>query len=214
MFLLFAVALMALFAGLACEFAEDEESLLCENFYAARSLALRPIFGRPTMSPTPQATVYEHIEQVTHPPQKKANSRKKEEDLACKELDCYKTKCASLTSSIEISRCKRKCAQERCDARCKDEPKPSYVERELKLEKCVEDCLEDEKCKSKCQDEARSCKLKCPDKAKQYFCVRPLSLLNQGDADEAWAASVSVSTPKDASLSDVEKQLAEESDVI
>jgi hypothetical protein len=82
--------------------------------------------------------------------------------------------------------CRKTCAKERCDERCKAEPDMSYVARELKLEKCVDACDESNtKCKARCEDEAKTCKVRCKDRLKAILCVRSLDTLNAHDDDEA-----------------------------
>jgi hypothetical protein len=114
------------------------------------------------------------------PPAKVRFSVEQEIEMACDEVDCVK-KCATEHQDLrKYDACRKLCAKERCRLRCKNEPNPSYVERELKREKCLDKCREkDEKCKKFCEDEAKKCKDRCKERSQRYFCVRDLDKLGQ-----------------------------------
>jgi hypothetical protein len=127
--------------------------------------------AKQTPSPS-EETIIQRI-----PPPKVRFTAEQEQDMACAEVDCVK-KCAELEKDKLVDACKKQCAKDRCKERCKNEPNPSYVERELKREKCLDKCSEkDEKCKSRCEDEAKKCKDRCKERSQKYFCIRDLNKL-------------------------------------
>lgn len=130
---------------------------------------------------TPAPTV-ERIVQKTRPP-KIRFTVEQEIQMACEEADCVRQCVVQFPDKgAKFDACRKVCAKERCRLRCKNEPNPSYVERELKREKCLDKCGEkDEKCKKFCEDESRKCKDRCKERAHRYFCVRDLDKLGQDD---------------------------------
>jgi len=113
-------------------------------------------------------------------------SKKDEADFACMEVDCIRACVAKIACQTEhctrekTKSCHKTCAKERCAARCKHEPKASYVERELRLETCVEACGDDDpRCKARCEDESRACKDRCKERAARFMCVRRLAAFDE-----------------------------------
>ena len=131
---------------------------------------------------TPPSPIDEPIIQK-FPPPKVRFTVEQEMDMACAEVDCVKKCSAAYQEKKEkFDACRKTCAKDRCKQRCKNEPNPSYVERELKREKCLDNCRDkDEKCKKSCEEEARRCKDRCKERAQRYFCVRDLDKLGQED---------------------------------
>lgn len=117
------------------------------------------------------------------PPPKIRFTVEQEIEMACEEADCVRKCLAEFPDKgAKFDSCRKQCAKERCRVRCKHEPNPSYVERELKREKCLDKCSEkDDKCKRFCEEESRKCKDRCSERAKRYFCVRDLDKLGQDD---------------------------------
>jgi hypothetical protein len=142
--------------------------------------------------PTPAPTEEKIVQRL--PPPKVRFTVEQEMDMACAEVDCQKKCTESYGEKKEkLDVCKRTCAKERCKERCKNEPSPSYVERELKREKCLDKCSEkDEKCKRYCEEEAKRCKDRCKERAQRYFCVRDLDKLGQDDEDEVDPAKLAM----------------------
>lgn len=133
---------------------------------------------------TPSPTEEKIVQKL--PPPKVRFTVEQEMDMACAEQDCQRKCVATYGEKKEkLDACKKVCAKERCKERCKNEPVPSYVERELKREKCLDKCPENnEKCKKFCEEEAKRCKDRCKERAQRYFCVRDLNKLFP-DEDES-----------------------------
>ena len=120
------------------------------------------------------------------PPPKVRFTVEQEIEMACDEVDCVKKCGADNPSDIrKYDACRKQCGKDRCKLRCKNEPNPSYVERELKREKCLDKCKDkDEKCKKYCEEEARKCKDRCKERSQRYFCVRDLDKLGREEDEE------------------------------
>jgi hypothetical protein len=132
---------------------------------------------------TPVPTEEKIIQKI--PPKKVRFTVEQEIEMACEEVDCVKKCTSSYQDKKEkFDACRKNCAKDRCRLRCKNEPNPSYVERELKREKCLDKCKEtDEKCKKFCEEESRRCKDRCKERAQRYFCVRDLDKLGVEDEE-------------------------------
>lgn len=132
--------------------------------------------------------------------EKKKISRKEELAFACKEVDCVEKcvtkstkKCLQSESCIKtrVSSCKKKCRKARCENRCKIEPGMGYVEREMKTDKCKEDCQMNNKCIEKCDREGKTCKSRCAERKKKFVCDRQPQIPWPSAQAAAAAASVS-----------------------
>jgi hypothetical protein len=133
---------------------------------------------------TPAPTEEKLIQKLPKP--KVRFTVEQEIQMACLEADCVRKCNAQYPDKKEkFDSCRKQCAKDRCRDRCKGEPNPSYVERELKREKCLDKCSDkDEKCKQYCEEESRRCKDRCKERAHRYFCVRDLDKLGQDDEPE------------------------------
>jgi len=133
---------------------------------------------------TPAPTEEKLVQKL--PPPKIRFTVEQEIEMACLEADCVRKCVASFPDrGAKFDACRKVCGKERCKNRCKNEPNLSYVERELKREKCLDKCKPtDEKCKKFCDEESRKCKDRCKERAHRYFCVRDLDKLGQDDEEE------------------------------
>ncbi|GBG26056.1 Hypothetical Protein FCC1311_022762 [Hondaea fermentalgiana] len=113
--------------------------------------------------------------------EKKKLSKKEEVAFACKEVECVERcvrkstkKCLQSEGCIKqrVYACKKKCRKSRCESRCKVEPATGYVEREMKTDKCKEDCSMNNKCIEKCEREGKPCKARCGERRKKFTCDR------------------------------------------
>jgi hypothetical protein len=122
---------------------------------------------------------------VSSQPAKKAITKKQEIQFACDEVDCVEKCVRKVTKKCSASEgcmrqravyCKKKCRKTRCESRCKFEPQIGYVEREMKLDKCKEDCGNNgagsAKCLDKCEKEFQTCKSRCVERRKKFVCDR------------------------------------------
>lgn len=146
---------------------------------------------------------------------KKKLSLEDEAKFACDERNCVKTCFDEISCQTgyctreKQSKCRKTCAAVRCKSRCKLEPQTSYVEREMKHEKCAAGCAqqadavkfpkEAAKCLAKCDEEKRTCKERCKERAQRFLCVRPLSDLD-GQGEEEDEASLVATAEELASL--------------
>uniref|UniRef100_A0A7S3PM55 Uncharacterized protein n=1 Tax=Aplanochytrium stocchinoi TaxID=215587 RepID=A0A7S3PM55_9STRA len=122
----------------------------------------------------------------TAPKQGNKINKKLEGMLACEELKCInacnkkiKPKCEKSTSCRKErdKLCHRRCRKQRCEERCKDEPKFGYVEREQRMEKCKDGCegptAAHNKCIKKCHSQFKPCKSRCHEIASKFHCDNP-----------------------------------------
>lgn len=113
---------------------------------------------------------------------KKKVTRTMEVDFACNEVDCIEKctgkkvtkKCLTSEGCLRAREqsCKKRCRKSRCDNRCKLEPAIGYVEREMKLDKCKEECASDHKCADRCDKDFQTCKSRCAERKKKFVCGR------------------------------------------
>ncbi len=116
---------------------------------------------------------------------KRKVKRSEEIKFACEEVECLEKcsrkvskKClaSELCLKARIKYCTKKCRKKRCENRCKLDPQVGYVEREMKLDKCKEDCGDNNKCKDKCEKSFQTCKSRCGERKKKFVCDRPADL--------------------------------------
>merc|ERR1712107_58058 len=116
-------------------------------------------------------------------PARKPMTKKLEIQFACDEVTCIEKCVRKVTKKCTQSEgcmkqrttyCKKKCRKARCESRCKFEPQIGYVEREMKLDKCKEDCGNNgagsSKCLDKCEKGFQTCKSRCGERRKKFVC--------------------------------------------
>uniref|UniRef100_A0A7S2WDI0 Uncharacterized protein n=1 Tax=Mucochytrium quahogii TaxID=96639 RepID=A0A7S2WDI0_9STRA len=140
-------------------------------------------FEQKSEIPKAEATSEENDEEIIgspEPAEKKKITKKLEIKFACDEVECIE-KCASKTTKKckqsescmkdRVRACKKKCRKARCEHRCKIDPQIGYVEREMKLDKCKDECgLGNGKCIEKCEKEFQTCKSRCAERRKKFVC--------------------------------------------